>query len=241
MARLQPGERKTVVNRRDAAGRTGGALLFFLFLLFHLHALVGEWPQLDRVARTNGLLITASILLFIASYFLRTAPVRPAVGLWETLYPFFCAVLPLVIYHGVRFLALLPPDSGLYGPASWLLGVRQSRWLTWNPLAMTLVLTGNTVTLLGIVSLRRSFSIMVEVRTPVYTGIYRFVRHPLYLGEITATIGILVFRFSRLNLILTLLFIALQSFRAVIEEKKLMAAVADYREYRQRTGFLFPK
>jgi protein-S-isoprenylcysteine O-methyltransferase Ste14 len=226
---------------RDLAGRTGGALLFFSFLLFHLHALAGEWAHIDRIAKGNGLLITCTILMFFASYFLRTRPVRRAKGFIETLYPFLCAGLPLVIYHGVRVLSLLPPESGAHSLLLPWLRIQDSRLLTWNPLSMTLVLTGNAVTLFGIVSLRRAFSIMAEVRAPVYSGIYRYIRHPIYLGEITATAGILVFRCSQLNLLLTVLFVVLQVIRAGIEERKLTAAVADYRYYRQRTGAFLPK
>jgi protein-S-isoprenylcysteine O-methyltransferase Ste14 len=106
---------------------------------------------------------------------------------------------------------------------------------------MILVLTGNAITLIGIFSLHRSFSIMVEARQPVFTGLYAYVRHPLYIGEAVATGGILVFRFSPANLFLYVLFLGCQVYRASLEEKKLISAFPEYQQYRKRTGAFFPR
>jgi len=106
---------------------------------------------------------------------------------------------------------------------------------------MSLVLAGNGITLLGIVSLRRSFSIMVEARAPVFTGLYAYVRHPLYIGEALAASGVLVFRFSPANLVLYALFIACQVYRAALEEKKLISVFSEYLKYRKMTGSFFPR
>lgn len=226
---------------RDLVGRISGSAVFFSFLLLHLYSLSKEWSHIDLVARMNGLLITCTIVMFLSSYFLRTKAVQHATGFFETVYPFICACLPLVIYHGVKVLSYIPHHRSCSGILNSLLGLYEHRLLTWNLFSMTLVIAGNTLTLVGILYLKRSFSIMAEARSPVYTGIYKYIRHPIYLGEILATAGILLFRCSKINIILTLLFIVLQMARSRIEERKLTAVLPDYRDYMQKTGAFLPK
>jgi protein-S-isoprenylcysteine O-methyltransferase Ste14 len=67
------------------------------------------------------------------------------------------------------------------------------------------------------------------------------VRHPLYIGEALAAAGVLIFRFSPANIFLFMLFIVCQVYRAILEEKKLVSVFPEYREYRKRTGALFPR
>ena len=82
---------------------------------------------------------------------------------------------------------------------------------------------------------------MVEAREPVYGGIYKYIRHPIYIGEMIAIIGTLIFRFSIINLILVVIFIFGQIIRARLEEKKLSTVFPSYAEYKQKTGAFFPK
>jgi protein-S-isoprenylcysteine O-methyltransferase Ste14 len=46
-----------------------------------------------------------------------------------------------------------------------------------------LLLDGNALAVLVMVQHGRSFSIMAEARQLVTSGVYRWVRHPLYLAE----------------------------------------------------------
>jgi protein-S-isoprenylcysteine O-methyltransferase Ste14 len=141
----------------------------------------------------------------------------------------------------VELLRYVPAQNRYYPVIQALVGIRVYGPFGWNLFSMILVLTGNFITLLGMVSLRRSFSIMVEAREPVYTGLYSYVRHPLYLGEAVAAAGVLVFRFSPANIFLFLLFIACQAYRAALEEKKLVSVFPEYAAYRLRTGAFFPR
>jgi protein-S-isoprenylcysteine O-methyltransferase Ste14 len=229
------------VISRDIRGRISGVLLFASFLAFHLFYLKRGWNAFDVVAKANSLLITATIFFFLSSYFLRRKPVRFPEGFRETVFPLFCAGLPLVIYHNVELLRYVPLDSRYYAVFHALLGLSGSGLFRWNLFSMGLVLAGNIITLLGIVSLRRSFSIMVEARKPVFTGLYAYVRHPLYIGEAVATAGVLVFRFSAANVFLFLLFIICQIFRGALEEKKLLSVFPEYAAYRERTGAFLPR
>jgi Isoprenylcysteine carboxyl methyltransferase (ICMT) family len=56
--------------------------------------------------------------------------------------------------------------------------------------ATSLTLIGSAVSVFVLAQLGRSFSVMAEARRLVTRGVYRFVRHPLYLAEELATVGI---------------------------------------------------
>lgn len=229
-----------IINR-DIRGRIFGVMLFVAFLTFHLFYVGRGWSAFNAAAKVNSLLITATIVLFLSSYFLRKNPVRFPKGFLETLFPLICAGLPLVIYHSVELLRCVPVQSGYSAVLNAFLGLSDNPLFRWNLVSMALVLVGNGITLLGMVSLRRSFSIMVEARAPVFTGPYVYVRHPLYIGEIMATAGVLVFRFSPVNVVLFVLFALCQIVRADLEEKKLLSVFPEYEEYRRTTGAFFPR
>ncbi|HEY6009966.1 MAG TPA: isoprenylcysteine carboxylmethyltransferase family protein, partial [Nitrospirota bacterium] len=145
------------------------------------------------------------------------------------------------IYHSVELLRYIPLSAQYYPPVYSLFGLTGNSLLRWNLVSMALVIVGNSLTFLGIISLRRSFSIMVEAREAVFTGPYAYVRHPLYVGEIVATAGVLVFRFSPVNAALFVLFIVSQIVRAALEEKKLLSVFPAYEDYRRKTGAFFPR
>lgn len=96
------------------------------------------------------------------------------------------------------------------------------------------------LTVWGIWTLRRSFSITVDARTMVVAGPYRLVRHPVYLGEMLATAGVAVLHFSPLNLLLVFCFITLQLVRARMEERKLSCNFPEYSCYARKTFWFLP-
>jgi len=226
---------------RDVAGRMGGIILFGSFLAFHLFDVAKIWNTIDPVSKLNNLLIIVTIILFVSAYFLRRKAVCYSYGFWEKIYPLFCALLPLIVYHDVHVLRYTSTASSFYTVISFLFGFYVHKFLTWNIFSMTLVIIGNVITFVGLFCLRRSFSIMVEAREPVYSGIYRYVRHPIYLGEMMAIIGILFIRFSNINIILVVMFILGQMIRARLEERKLLETFSSYALYKQKTGAFFPK
>ncbi len=66
------------------------------------------------------------------------------------------------------------------------------------------------------------------------------VRHALYLGDLVATLGIVLTRPSLTGLGVWLLLAALLALRVVHEEKVLAATLPEYAEYRRRTARLVP-
>ena len=115
-------------------------------------------------------------------------------------------------------------------------------WQT--PLTITglfLGLIGPAVAVWSVMFLGRSFGIFVVVRKVVLDGPYQWIRHPMYLGYICMLTGLVLVNFSAAYFILVPIHIALLLYRARLEELRLSEHSAEYREYRKRTGFIFPK
>jgi protein-S-isoprenylcysteine O-methyltransferase Ste14 len=88
--------------------------------------------------------------------------------------------------------------------------------------------------------LDRNISVLAQARDIVVQGPYRWVRHPLYLGELVASLGIAIAVNSYLAIAVWIVLCGLQVYRAVREEQVLSQALPAYRSYRSRTAALLP-
>lgn len=155
---------------------------------------------------------SALFIVLIIAYLFRSSPVNRSSGVQEILIPLVGSALPFA-------LLLTPPLPAVMEHKSLLLA------LLWGMAAAT------GLTVAGMWSLRRSFSITVEARQLVTSGPYRFVRHPVYCGEILAAAAVTAIRFSFANIALLALFTAIQLYRTSLEEKKLSATFPEYRGF----------
>jgi protein-S-isoprenylcysteine O-methyltransferase Ste14 len=103
-----------------------------------------------------------------------------------------------------------------------------------------LVFVGVAFAIYALLSLRLSFSIMPEARKLVTRGPYRFVRHPVYLGEIVAAVGVVLALPSALSLVVLVTYTAAQLVRTTWEEEILSTAFSEYSAYATRTARLVP-
>jgi protein-S-isoprenylcysteine O-methyltransferase Ste14 len=160
----------------------------------------------------------AFTLLVAATVVLRTRPSGKASGLE----PRIAAVLGSFMMYCI----LLFPrrDLSLSGEIS----------------ATLLMMIGNVGAVVALSQLGRSFSIMAESRQLVTTGPYRFVRHPLYLAEEIAIIGIFMQFASVWTALLLVVQIGFQLRRMHNEEAVLTAGIAEYAAYSQTTARLIP-
>ena len=159
-------------------------------------------------------------IILIVAYIIREEPVDRSRNAPEILLPLLGSVTPFV-------LLFTPPVQAIYEIRLLLQGI-----FIWMTLATFL-------TAWGMWTLRRSFSITVEARKPVNRGPYRWMRHPVYLGEIGAAAAVTVWRFSALNVFFFLAFIAIQLYRTRMEEAKLQKFFPEYEIYRQSTWWFF--
>jgi len=104
-----------------------------------------------------------------------------------------------------------------------------------------LLIAGLAFAICSVAVLGRCFGILPDVRGLVTRGPYRLVRHPLYLGELTAVLGIVLG--SRQPLLAAgawLVCVGLQLARTSYEERNIRAEFPQYDEYAARTKRLIP-
>lgn len=202
---------------------------------------------------------TALFLLFGVAYLVRVKPINRSSGFTEILVPLVSAFLPMALVHwpgglgsfiSTLFSKIVKFDFSseailhLEKAGREILEITPVNNIVANHVifytVISIMIFGNLFACVGIISLRRSFSITPEARKLVSTGLYRFIRHPVYLGEIVAALGIAVARFNLRNCIIYIVFVSLQVWRAFMEERKLASAFPEYADYKKCTGFIFP-
>jgi protein-S-isoprenylcysteine O-methyltransferase Ste14 len=103
-----------------------------------------------------------------------------------------------------------------------------------------LVALGSALSVYVLAWLGQSFSIMAEARRLVTGGPYAIVRHPLYVTEALAVLGVVLLHWSLIAVLLFGLQWCLQLRRMWNEEAVLRAAFPDYAAYAERTPRWFP-
>ena len=102
----------------------------------------------------------------------------------------------------------------------------------------SLIILGNALDLSGYATLFRSFSVLPEARELKTTGLYRFVRHPVYLGQFISQAGVWLI-FAPAHWVwwsFYVTFIVLQLWRTKREDAVLERAFGnDFREWKERT------
>ncbi len=104
---------------------------------------------------------------------------------------------------------------------------------------------GILVNLFGRKWLGANWSDQIRIRQThvlVQSGIYRWIRHPLYASTIGMLLGAGLVYTNALVLALTLLaFVPMMIFRARQEETQLAAIFPEYADYRQQAGMFLPR
>lgn len=160
--------------------------------------------------------------------------------------PLIVLELLLVIARGpartgvARFSSIPAALAGTVAPLFLVLESRGGSHTALTILGSVLLVVGMGWLIWSLMKLGRCFSIMPEVRGLVTNGPYRWVRHPVYLGEITATLGLMLPVLSPSNIVIFALFCGLQLWRTCHEEANLGAAFPEYDDYRLRTARLLP-
>lgn len=233
-ARLAPVLPATLPLRRFGGERAidlaARLLLAAAFLLYGLPDFVKlallidglDLEQLDADTLAD-MLCDASLGLFVLliAYLAmrRLKPIGKAAGLAPRLAALLGTVLPMMM-------VALPPDRALS------LGGKFA--------ASMLTFAGSLLAVAILMQLGRSFSITPQARRLVTTGAYGMVRHPLYLAEFLASLGVLIRFLSPAAVLVLAVQLSFQLLRMRYEEAVLDRSFPDYAAYRRRTARLIP-
>ena len=103
---------------------------------------------------------------------------------------------------------------------------------------------GAIATLYSVISLGRSFSPLVAPRRNnelVRTGMYQYMRHPLYAGLIMLAFGLAAVTYSETRLVLALLLQMVLTYKARKEEEGMVEKHGEeYEEYMRTVDRFFP-
>ena len=113
--------------------------------------------------------------------------------------------------------------------------------LTQVLIATCISIVGTVLSIVALAHLGRSFSLMAEARRLVTSGPYRVIRHPLYLFEEIASLGILLQFFSIYTALVFVVHIWIQIQRMKNEEMVLEKVFPEYQSYKASTARVIPK
>jgi protein-S-isoprenylcysteine O-methyltransferase Ste14 len=129
---------------------------------------------------------------------------------------------------------------GAFMPYGLLFFQRRELSMMFEMVSTILILIGSAGAIAALYQLGRSFSVMAETRQLVTKGPYRLVRHPLYLTEWIALIGLFI-QFASIwtGLLLAVQFV-FQLRRMHNEEMVLAAGFPEYSTYCRNTYRMIP-
>ena len=187
-------------------------------LAMDLAALVRGAGAVGVMRWLGTLLVCAFYLLIIWCYWRR----GPAIATSSSSTARVAAIAATLTPFAFPLLHCAPPAAGRQSVADGLLAVGTG-WALWS------------LRYLG-----RNLSVFAQARELVDSGPYRWIRHPLYAGEIVSSLGLALLAGTLAAFGVLLAFCALQGYRVLREEQVLLRALPQYRGYRSRTAALLP-
>jgi len=109
-----------------------------------------------------------------------------------------------------------------------------------NLLSTACVLIGIIMMLVTIRHLGGSFSLVPQARSVVQTGPYRWIKHPLYLAEEIAILGVVLQYLTPVTVTVLVLHIGVQVCRILYEEDLLRRNCPEYSSYEASRWRLIP-
>ncbi len=103
---------------------------------------------------------------------------------------------------------------------------------------------GALVILLALIQLNTSLSPFPSPKTNaelIRSGVYKYVRHPIYCGILILLFSYGLYTTSSYKLGIALILYALFYFKSAYEEERLEEAFTEYKSYKKNTGRFFPK
>lgn len=204
----------------------------------------GAWYRVGNAQPTlyvpwGRLLYILTYVLIGLSFIIRMPPLKRASRAREIIIPVIGAFWPFLPFV-VKLLLDLAGAHGLRDRVSdEMFDAHLS--LTRFICGSGLIILGHALDVWGYAVLCRSLSIVAEARELKVTGPYRFVRHPVYLGQMMAQAGVWLF-YAVPNPVWWIFygcFVAMQLYRSKVEDDVLENAFGDrYIEWKRRTPWV---
>jgi len=234
----------------DWGFRLLGAAFFFGFLAWEVsdYFQIGFWRSWNYWRLPGGrflylpwakVLIDVTYLLIAVSFIFRIPPRSRASRPCEILVPLAGTFWPYLPF-AVKAL-LVWTHSYLAGP---YVAFMFDRHLTLSGFiaGSACVILGNILDVWGYGVLFRSFSLVPEARELKVVGPYRFIRHPVYVGQMLSQAGVWLF-FATWHIVwiaFFLCFVGLQLYRSWMEDRVLERAFGDsYLAWKRKTFWVF--
>jgi len=230
----------------DWVFRVAGAVFFFGFLWQRIQKYrAASWEAFVPYVIFPGgerlempwvpILVDLTFVLIALSFCFRMPPRSRVASGWVVGYSLLTAFAPLLLLW-------IAPVLGYFNP-DWQVAFDTFMWrrvFTWQLalLGGVLLTIGNLLDVWGYSVLWRSFSIVPEPRELKTNGPYRFVRHPVYLGQFLAQAAVLLisFRTHFVWISIYTLLVAMQLYRSKLEDRVLEKAFGQpYREWQEKT------
>lgn len=115
------------------------------------------------------------------------------------------------------------------------------RWL--QLIGLFFSLAGIIISLASVIALNRNLSFPTPKQNAelIQSGIYKYVRHPIYSGILFFTFGYSIYSENTLRLLVFFTLLILFRFKAAYEEKLLQDKYPNYAAYKKTTGMFLPK
>jgi protein-S-isoprenylcysteine O-methyltransferase Ste14 len=204
-------------------GRVAAVVLFVLTACSNLTALIvrlaGSEPGWRKATEVASSALALSFCALVVRAYLRRGRAHATdrgVAVW------FVAPLATVVPLAM---AAVPSRPG--GPVRTVV-------------ELLLTFAGLTFSVWSVRCLASNLSIVPQARSAITHGPYRFVRHPLYLGELVALSGLALHVGRWQGAVVLAVEILFQVYRAGREERLLLAEVPGYAPYADRTRRLVP-
>jgi protein-S-isoprenylcysteine O-methyltransferase Ste14 len=205
----------------DWTARAAIVIIFTGFAFLGLSRIPALLPldSLHKLLMLGAIIANVMFLSLVASTTLtRLVPIQKAKGMQPRIAALLGTFLSIA-------LALLPKAD--LGPIL-------------SATSTVLIMVGASLSFVVLRWLGKSFSILAEARRLVTEGPYRIVRHPLYICEGIATVGVMLQVISPLAVLIAIAVAIVQYRRMINEEKILSSAFPEYRLYAARTPLLIP-
>ncbi len=198
--------------------------LFGLFMVMGISNVVADVSALEPVSTikvatlVHRLLIACFYALWVLLYFMRSS----AKSTTDSFAAKTVAVVATFIPFAIPVLSRPVNDPGIM------------------LFANLVTISGMIISLYSVCALGRNLSIIPQARSLVQNGPYKIIRHPVYLGELIAILGIVLARFSFSAAAVFCLLAAAQVYRALQEERVLAVTFPEYASYSIKRARFIP-